>query len=436
MCSNILHLILLLTLCFNCAYLNTLDDADNLMTYLFNTSTYHVEVRPIRNQANPIEINTYVHLISLTDVDELSGKISLVLVFGMNWVNEKLVWDSALYGGLFTLVLPKTKVWVPELFLVNPAEDIRPIGNNDMKVTLENDGTVMWTTGGKVTTACSLDMRKFPFDEHTCDVKIIAWGYTDNQVRFEMFIKEADIDRYTENGEWTLISAVSELWTEFYSVPELKFKITIKRKPLYFVISVILPLATLCAMNPIVFQLPVDTGERVSYSITVSLSFAVFLSLTSNIIPQSSEPMSSLVFFLFGSQLLSGIIAAVNVVIIKIYALPADRKIPKVFVFLKREIHTTKCCSLKQSAKVKSVDQSYLNSRGQDDKDNNLKPKDINSVEDNMDIDEQQLASRIKSPTYDVTWTHVGKTLDLVAFILSYIFYITGWIAFIVLIVA
>ena len=426
------------TLCFKYAYLNNINDADILMSYLFNTSTYHVDVRPIMNQSNPITIDTYVYLVSLGGVDEISGKNSLVLVISLFWLNDKLVWNPALFGGLDCLVLPKTKVWVPELFLVNPTEDIRPIGNKYMNVVLYSDGGVSWTTGGSVTSACSMDMRKFPFDEQTCDIIIMPWGYNTNQVMFRLMMREADRSRYTSNGEWTLISAVSELVElHQYSIPELKLKITIKRKPLYFVLSVIIPIATLCAMNPIVFILPVDSGERVSYSITVSLSFVVFLSLTSEIIPQSSEPMSSLIYFLFGSQLPSCIIAIVNVVIITIYAFPHYRKIHKMFVLLVRAIHAPKCTctSRKHSAEVENLDQSDLNARFHNDKCNNLKLRDTDSVNDKMEIDEQLQASRIKSRTYVVIWTHVGKTLDIVAFMLSYTFYITGGFTFIVLIV-
>ena len=145
--------------------------------------------------------------------------------------------------------------------------------------------------------------------------------------------------------------------------------------------------------------------------------------------------MSSLIFFLFGSQLLSAILASVNAVIIKIYAFPRDRKIHKVFVLLVRAIHTPRCTSSKHSAEVENLNPSDLNASFHDDKDNNLKESNIDSVNDNIEIDEHQSASCIKSPTYVVTWTLVGKTLDSVAFILSYIFYITGCITFIVLIV-
>ena len=425
------------TLCFNSAYLNTLNDADNLMSYLFNTSTYHVEVRPIMDQSKPLTISTDVYLVSLGDVDEVAGKISLVLVFSLFWNNEKLVWNPALFGGLDSLVLPKTKLWVPELFLVNPADDIQPIGNKHMKVALYSYGGVWWTTGGSVTSACSMDMSKFPFDEQTCDIRIMNWGYPANKVNFRLNKIEADRSRYTDNGEWTLVSAVSEL-VEFSHIPELKFKITIKRKPLYFVLSVIMPIAALSAMNPIVFQLPVDTGERVSFSITVSLSFAVFLSLTSDIIPQSSEPMSSLIYFLFGAQLLSGIIATMNAVIIKIYAQSSDKKIPKVFVFLATAINITNCSSQKHSAKVENFDKNDLNAKFQDEKANNLdnlKLSNMDYVNDNMETDEKQQVCPIQSPTDDVTWTQVGKTLDFVAYILSNVVCLTGCMAFIVLIV-
>jgi hypothetical protein len=46
------------------------------------------------------------------------------------------------------------------------------------------------------------------------------------------------------------------------------------------------------ALNPLVFLLPVESGERIGLSMTILLSYTIFLTLISDAIPASSNPMS------------------------------------------------------------------------------------------------------------------------------------------------
>jgi nicotinic acetylcholine receptor alpha-7 len=67
-----------------------------------------------------------------------------------------------------------------------------------------------------------------------------------------------------------------------------------KRHPLYFGVMILLPTLLFSLLNPLVFLLPVESGERVSLSMTILLSYAIFLTLVSNSIPKTSNPMCTL----------------------------------------------------------------------------------------------------------------------------------------------
>ena len=110
------------------AYMQTLSGAERLLENLFNNGTYYKDLRPIKNQDLPITVHLAASLVSLSDFDAVKGKISLVLALVMNWKDEKLPWDPAFYDGVDHLKLRKETIWVPELFLVNPADEIKSIG--------------------------------------------------------------------------------------------------------------------------------------------------------------------------------------------------------------------------------------------------------------------------------------------------------------------
>jgi hypothetical protein len=73
------------------------------------------------------------------------------------------------------------------------------------------------------------------------------------------------LDFYTHHSDWSLQSHSAEayVWNNF-SVYEITF--TIKRHPLYYSIIVICPTTLFVALNPLVFLLPVESGERIGLS--------------------------------------------------------------------------------------------------------------------------------------------------------------------------
>ena len=70
----------------------------------------------------------------------------------------------------------------------------------------------------------------------------------------------------------------------------VKYIFQLERKPQYVIINIILPISFLNLLNALVFVLPAESGERVSYSLTVLLSIAVFMTIVSDIPPRTSEP--------------------------------------------------------------------------------------------------------------------------------------------------
>lgn len=84
-----------------------------------------------------------------------------------------------------------------------------------------------------------------------------------------------------------------------------------KRRPAFAVINIVLPMVFMVVLNLLVFILPVDSGERVSYSITVLLAIAVFLTLVGDNLPKTSTPTALLSYFLLGDLFLSSVICLI-----------------------------------------------------------------------------------------------------------------------------
>jgi hypothetical protein len=70
-----------------------------------------------------------------------------------------------------------------------------------------------------------------------------------------------------------------------------KVEIALQRKPAYYFVVIILPTLMFSLLNPLVFLLPIESGERISLSMTILLAFVFFLTLVANFIPESSTAM-------------------------------------------------------------------------------------------------------------------------------------------------
>ena len=101
----------------------------------------------------------------------------------------------------------------------------------------------------------------------------------------------------SEHGEWNLIdtkATVESATREKFSFSRLKFSITIRRRPLFHLLNTLFPVILMAFLTVIVFKLPPESGERIGLSLTILLAFAVYLTLISESIPQTSMSASLL----------------------------------------------------------------------------------------------------------------------------------------------
>lgn len=70
---------------------------------------------------------------------------------------------------------------------------------------------------------------------------------------------------------------------------QIRFIFYFRRKPLYFITTLIIPCAMLSSLSLLVFLLPAEANEKISLGITILLSFSVFQLLIVNGMPETSD---------------------------------------------------------------------------------------------------------------------------------------------------
>jgi len=70
--------------------------------------------------------------------------------------------------------------------------------------------------------------------------------------------------------------------------PHIKVQLLIRRKPLYYIYTIVAPTLVLCALNLFSFLLPCDNGNKVGIGLTVFLSLYVLQLAIAKNIPESN----------------------------------------------------------------------------------------------------------------------------------------------------
>jgi len=165
-----------------------------------------------------------------------------------------------------------------------------------------------------------------------------------------------ELHKFLDNSAWTVTNTS---WNVFRDKIEstITFSITLKRKPMFFILSVILPVSMLALLNICVFVLPCDSGEKASYAMTVFLAFAVFLTIVSSTLPQNSEKIAVIAVFLIIQTASSTFITITALLMMRLKSYGDDKVLPRWFI---KAVLVLKChaCQMKVNPKVSPVEAS------------------------------------------------------------------------------
>ena len=75
------------------------------------------------------------------------------------------------------------------------------------------------------------------------------------------------------------------------NIPGASFTLTLERRPLYYLLNVIIPSLVLAALSALTFAVPVDSGEKLSFSMSILVAFSVFMLILQDNTPAADSPL-------------------------------------------------------------------------------------------------------------------------------------------------
>jgi hypothetical protein len=335
-------------------------------------------------------------LVYNQEFDEVKGNLGLTALVYVQWRDKTVSWNPS-ESKIYSLTYMDGPFWKPLLTIGNSYDDRNSIYKDDMIKRVLYNGVMNWNAAKNFEVTCQADVSKYPFDTHECFLMIVPFGYHES----EMYVSHVDDHVRTD---WHIPHKTRELVntdvTNKGNPQRLHFYLKLKRQPMCFVLNLILPICLMSILNVFVFLLPADSGERVGYAITVLLAIAVFLTISSDSLPATSNPrISTISLLLFTDVIISAIIVIIVIIGLRFYH---RRDKSKVSNTARQFVKFMRCLRCKCSAKKPNTDDDRNMKRKTEDyymyRGNSS--NDLNSIQDTSESGET------------ITWTNVGEEAD------------------------
>ncbi|XP_016328415.1 5-hydroxytryptamine receptor 3A-like [Sinocyclocheilus anshuiensis] len=281
------------------------------------------------NQKRPLYYGDATHVFvelyvtSIIDVDEKAQSLTIQVKMITAWININMDWNSHEFCGMNTFSARKDMVWTPDIVI---AESIKTdFGTKESPYvqfycyafTVLSDILVL-------TTACKMDLHKFPFDIHSCNLTLQSSAYSIEELKVLTFadsewVTHESKQTFQAQGEWELLSinmvkSNISVGYEWDMKDQLIYQITIKRRPLLYVINIILPVFFFLVLDVMSFFIDGRGTDKLSFKVTLLLSFSVLLLILNDTLPSTADKIPligiycSVIFSLIGFSILETIL--------------------------------------------------------------------------------------------------------------------------------
>uniref|UniRef100_A0A8C1TD48 5-hydroxytryptamine (serotonin) receptor 3B n=1 Tax=Cyprinus carpio TaxID=7962 RepID=A0A8C1TD48_CYPCA len=241
---------------------------------------YNCGIRPVQNWTKPTTV--YIDLIiqSVLDVDGKTQKVTTSIWYRQIWNDEFLVWDPEEFDGITEISLSSDAIWVPDVII----SEFVDVGKSPVipYVYVNCTGTVKNYKPIHVVSACHLEIYAFPFDKQNCTLTFRSWLHSVNEVDLALWRPAEEIANDTRefmnDGEWELLSVPSHYWIlnlEDRDYAQIQFNVLIRRRPLLYVVSLLIPSIFFMVVDVTSFYLPPNSGTRITFKTSILLGYTV-----------------------------------------------------------------------------------------------------------------------------------------------------------------
>ena len=296
----------------------------NLYTKL--VKNYDKRIRPKKNLSESVNITGTFILTGIYELETSSQKLTIMGCFEIMWSDEMILWDSVLHGGIEVMKIPIGQVWTPNMKIQTSIVGNGKMGDADDILKISSNGVVMWVTDETYKIICDVNIKFYPFDKQSCEMYVYVKDTVITEVNLSEFSAIVSEVFFTENSEWKLTSIRSQRIV-IHNIVTIIVSLELERRHAFIIYTMVAPLVLLSVLNIGVYIVPIDSGEKGSISVTIFLSYGVFIGKISDDLPHNSLNMSYVLIYILVLLLLSVGAVVYSYVQSFIYARMANEKV-------------------------------------------------------------------------------------------------------------
>ncbi|XP_068175436.1 5-hydroxytryptamine receptor 3A [Antennarius striatus] len=251
--------------------------------------------RPAVNLSNPTITNISFTLYAVLGVNEKTQILTTFLWLRLYWHHEFLVWEPDQCDGVTKISLPVKKLWSPDIIVYEFVDD--DVSQACPYVYVNHTGQIRWDRMLRLVSACNLKIFSFPFDVQNCTFTFGSYMHTIKDVRVSPALTFQEMSknskRYLEaSGEWELVDILGETSILQFGIDEwdiITFWVVIKRRPVLYVVNLLIPSSFLMLIDILSFYLPPHSVDRASFKMTLILGYTVFLLIMNDLLPSTAN---------------------------------------------------------------------------------------------------------------------------------------------------
>ncbi|XP_068599610.1 5-hydroxytryptamine receptor 3A [Brachionichthys hirsutus] len=251
--------------------------------------------RPAVNLSNPTIANISFTLYAVLGVNEKTQILTTFLWLRLYWFHEFLVWDPSECDGVTKISLPVKQLWSPDIIVYEFVDD--DVSQACPYVYVNHTGHIRWDRMLRLVSSCNLKIFSFPFDVQNCTFTFGSYMHTIKDVRVSPALTFQEMSknskRYLEaSGEWELVDILGETSILQFGIDEwdiITFWVVIKRRPVLYVVNLLIPSSFLMLIDILSFYLPPHSVDRASFKMTLILGYTVFLLIMNDLLPSTAN---------------------------------------------------------------------------------------------------------------------------------------------------
>ncbi|XP_057286610.1 acetylcholine receptor subunit beta-like, partial [Pezoporus wallicus] len=222
------------------------------------------------------------------------------------------------------LRIPAELLWLPDVGLDNNNDGEFGVSLN-VRAVVTSDGSVHWRPPALFRSHCPIKVSHFPFDWQNCSLRFRSSSYGPGELRLRLGGDPGSggggvelSEDFQENGQWELRQRSGRAQGPA-GLGAVSFALLLRRKPLFYLATVLVPCVLLTLLASAVFYLPPDAGEKLTLSLFALLTLTVFLLLLADKVPATSLALPLIARHLTATLLLLALGVALSVAVLNVH---------------------------------------------------------------------------------------------------------------------